>query len=215
MKRTPPGLILSQIALIINNLVPVLGVIYLKWNLFNLILIFWLESGVVGILNLFKMFRIKGLEGLKEYGLFTVGYGSFMIVHYIFLMIGALLTGYLHHLDLRDGLFGPIWRNHSIIYALISMIISHSISFLFNFLGNQEYLATNIGEQMFKPFHRVLLIQATILGAAAIMIFFKYNEPVIALIIMTLIKTMIDLKAHRNEHPYQVIDNKVKMKSIN
>ena len=41
----------SVLLLIGANLVPLIGVLFFKWDIFSIMLLYWLESGVVGFLN--------------------------------------------------------------------------------------------------------------------------------------------------------------------
>jgi hypothetical protein len=43
------------LTLLVNNLIPLFGVLYLDWELYSIILIYWLENAVIGIFNVPKM----------------------------------------------------------------------------------------------------------------------------------------------------------------
>ena len=45
----------SVLLLIVANLVPLYGVFFLDWQIFPILLLFWMENVVVGIFNVFKM----------------------------------------------------------------------------------------------------------------------------------------------------------------
>lgn len=49
----------SVIALILSNSIPLIGVFFWQWNLFNIVLIYWLETGVMGFYNIFKIRMAK------------------------------------------------------------------------------------------------------------------------------------------------------------
>jgi hypothetical protein len=47
-------------SLILANILPLLGVLYLEWSLYSILLLFWLESGVIGLFNILKMLTAQG-----------------------------------------------------------------------------------------------------------------------------------------------------------
>ena len=49
-------------ALIIANLVPLVGVLWFGWDVWGILIIYWLENGIVGLFNVLKMRRAEGPE---------------------------------------------------------------------------------------------------------------------------------------------------------
>lgn len=49
----------SVIALILANTVPLMGVLFWQWNLFNIVFLYWLETGIMGFFNIFKIQMAK------------------------------------------------------------------------------------------------------------------------------------------------------------
>ncbi len=49
----------SVITLILSNIVPVLGVIFMGWQAFAVLFLFWFENIVIGISNVFKMAAVS------------------------------------------------------------------------------------------------------------------------------------------------------------
>ena len=49
-------------ALIIANLVPLVGVLWFGWDVWGILIIYWLENGIVGLFNVLKMRRAEGSE---------------------------------------------------------------------------------------------------------------------------------------------------------
>lgn len=47
-------------SLILANILPLLGVLYLEWSLYSVLLLFWLESGVIGLFNILKILIAQG-----------------------------------------------------------------------------------------------------------------------------------------------------------
>jgi hypothetical protein len=193
MKRYP------VVSLILANLVPVLGVIFLNWSLFSIMFFYWLESAVIGIYNVPKMLMAQVSEGINPQAtkssalfilakipavaFFIIHYGIFMLVHGIFVF----------------ALFGPADLTASaVLLGIASLAISHGVSFKVNFVDEQEYQKVNLPQQMFAPYPRIIVMHLTIISCAFIV--GLIGSPRIALVIMVLLKTGIDVLAHLREH---------------
>lgn len=94
----------SAILLIVVNLIPIVGIAFLKWNPFDILILYWLESIVIGIFNFFRIIfaqdygyssHIKGISNvisnlfiafffLFHYGIFVSGHGFFLYFGGIF-----------------------------------------------------------------------------------------------------------------------------------
>lgn len=188
----------SVVSLILVNLIPAYGVLYLHWELFYILFLYWLESAIVGFYTVLKILKAQGKgpsnfeindKPAEEYSktfvvfFFIMHYGIFMAVHVGFLFV----------------LFKPkVFYPHEILAAFIFLFISHGVSFVFNFLGDKEYQKTSVGQQMMQPYARILVMHITVLlgGLAAKTI----GAPPVALISLVVLKTAIDLSAHIMEH---------------
>ena len=101
----------------------------------------------------------------------------------------------LVHAVFLFAFFGPagmsLWQ---LALAGISPLISHFISYRQNFIGQEEYKKTTLSAQLFAPYARVVVMHVTILFGAFLTA--RYGTPVYALLILTLLKTLVDLAAH-------------------
>ena len=50
----------AVVALIVANAIPLFGVLFLGWNVWNILIMYWLENGIVGVFNVLKMLRAEG-----------------------------------------------------------------------------------------------------------------------------------------------------------
>ncbi len=55
----------SALALVLVNLIPLLGAIFLGWNAFDVIFLYWLENIVVGFYTVIKMLFARGRSETK------------------------------------------------------------------------------------------------------------------------------------------------------
>lgn len=186
----------SLLILIGANLVPLLGVIFGGWDILILLLLFWLENGIIGIFNIFRMMlaqRTPNLSNWQNFVLipfFVVHYASFMIGHGLILLAFFTLTNFKHGYDFEQA-FPEVW------IGVVGLIFSHGYSFVRNFLMRREYMNVTMLQQMGKPYSRVIVMQFTlIIGAFVVM---KYHNQVYTMAALVLLKIGFDIKFHLRE----------------
>lgn len=181
---------LSTVFLIVSNLIPLFGAIYLGWNVGAIIVLYWLENVVIGIFNVIKIMSLPAHRAAKigSSTFFSVHYGIFTLVHGVFVFTmfeGASLD------EVWGGGNGMFW-------AALGLMLSHSLSLLVNFYGKQEYKTSNVGRQMFAPYGRVVVLHMVIIFGG--MLVQSLGSPLPALIIMIVLKILIDLGLHNVSH---------------
>jgi len=199
----------AVVALVVANLIPLIGVLFFGWSVWNILVIYWLENGIVGLINVLKMsvatgdevtpgvtFMVNGRPATSatKMGLipfFIVHYGIFWFVHGIF----VLTLPAFFSLMSDDGMtldLGPV------VFAAVGVAISHGLSFWGNLLHGGEYRRTAAAALMFAPYKRLVALHITIIfGAFAVMF---TGAPAAAVAVLVAIKTAIDLGLHLAEH---------------
>ncbi len=206
--------------LLIANAIPLVGVVFLGWDLFAILVLYWIESGIVGALNIAKMamagtgkmpanVTVRGgnmtsLTGMKAFAIpfFVMHYGIFWVVHGVFVLFGLpLMTGAFGGGGFSGSLGSPLDAFRSLpLVALgaVGLTASHLVSFLVNYIGRREYERTNPISQMLAPYARVFVLHFTIvLGAVVVGLL---GSPIALLLILVAVKTLIDLGLHLAEH---------------
>lgn len=173
----------SAFVLILTNLVPLFGVLFLGWNISALVLIYWTENISVGFFNVLKMLMIGAYK--KEAALlfmvpfFLFHYGFFTIIQGVFIFV----------------FFGL--PKSAVIVPAIVLFFGHGFSFFDNFFLKRAYETRELGKQMFAPYKRVAVMQAVvILGAFGIKLL---SAPIIAVVVLVIAKMIVDLNAHSSE----------------
>ena len=197
----------AVVALIVANLIPLVGVLFFGWSVWNILIVYWLENGIVGVFNVLKMATAQGTglpEGLTANNrpttetrktrlipFFIVHYGLFWVVHGIFVLtLPFLFTG-------EPGSASGV-NPAAILFAAIVLGISHAVSYSWNYLHGGEYRRTSAAQLMFAPYGRLLALHMTIiLGAVAIG---TTGAQSAAVAILVAIKIAIDLGLHLTEH---------------
>lgn len=182
----------SVLFLILVNIVPLVGAILFGWDVGFLMLLYWLETIVIGVFNIPKLLTSAGgrsgtplwvsLAGnLFLTAFFCVHYGMFNFGHYMF------LQGFFD--------FPPIGRD--LLIALAGLTLSHAFSLVVNWFGKAEYRTALVNEQMFKPYIRVVVMHVTIIFGG---IFAALGGGLVTLTLLIVLKTGADIAAHAITH---------------
>ncbi len=187
----------SSLVLIVANLIPVAGSVFLGWNLSDVMVLYWAESAVIGLFNIFKIIIIGRWAALFAAPFFVGHFGGFMAVHFLFIytiFIKQFQAGNAGDGELAEValLFTSLWP------ALAALFISHAFSFFANFLGRREYLGKTVNNQMSEPYSRIIFMQVVLIfGGGLTMVL---GSPVPVLLIMIVVKIVFDVKAHLKQH---------------
>lgn len=189
----------STLVLIFANMIPLFGVLFFGWSLFSIMVLYWAENVIVGMLNVPKILRAKGKSKQKLQmrinekpikttsgvlaSFFLFHYGLFTLIHGVFVFAFFSQTGSLH-----EGLF----------IAFCSLFLSHYISYKINFIGSEEYKQVSPDMLFSQPYKRMVVLHITIIfGGFFVM---TTGGGIMPLVILTLVKTGIDTMSHRFEH---------------
>lgn len=193
----------SVIALILANLVPVFGVLFLHWEVFPLMFLFWSENLIVGAFNVLKMLTANPSSPISWIGkafiipFFCFHYGMFTFVH------GMLVIGIFGgHMKSTHGLFDftPFWqamRENDLGWAILGLTVSRAVSFFTNYIGKGEYKRASLNQLMNQPYGRIMVMHFTILIGGFMMM--ALHSPIAGLILLVVLKTVFDLNSHVGE----------------
>lgn len=205
--RIGPGT--AAAGLVVANVIPLVGVLGFGWDLHSLLVVYWLESGVVGTAFIAKIRRAEGEDDPEELpsvnlndtpiasfigwrsrhlvAFFLFHYGTFWIVHGVFVFVFPSMFPGLE--PAAPGIVG---------IGTVGLLAYHVLSYWINYVGQREYERSGPVTLMLEPYRRVLVLHLTIVvGAFAIA---AIGAPVGALVVMVLVKTALDLRGHWREH---------------
>ena len=210
-------------ALVVANLLPLAGVLWFGWGVFDVLAVYWVESGVVGLLNVPKILLARGesegdatftatvngrpldLSGPDESALVdgprvyaaNVPVAAFFVVHYgIFWVVHGVFV-----------LFGlPAFAGASVgrvdvgaaLLGGAAMVASHAGSFVVNFVGREEYRDVSSARQMSAPYRRVFVLHLTVVFGASLVV--SFGSPVVLVALLVALKTGFDAVSHLREH---------------
>jgi hypothetical protein len=194
----------SVLVLIAANLVPIYGALALGWQVFPILLLFWIENVIVGLFNVLKMVscspRVPLQWAAKVFAIpfFCVHYGMFTLVHGMF-VIGLFGGYFLSGADFPDpASFLRSLADLHIGWGVLALLLSHSVSFALNYIGKGEFRKATVSGLMGQPYGRVVVLHLTILfGGFGAM---ELGSPVFVLVLLIALKTFVDVQAHLREH---------------
>jgi len=173
----------------------------LGWKVFPLVLLYWLENVVVGGFNVARLLLAQPREPAYWAGklflipFFVVHFGMFTYIHGV-LVVALFGPKGTAPFDLLGTVPQAIRANH-LGWAVVSLVVSHGLSFYLNYLGNGEYQRASLNALMMQPYSRVVVLHLTVLFGGWIVM--AVGSPLLALVLLAVVKTAADLRAHTAE----------------
>jgi hypothetical protein len=191
----------SVLALIAANLFPLAGVAFLHWEIFPLLLFFWLENLVIGFYTVIRMLLIPGssaspAQKISLIPFFCLHYGIFTLVHgvFIFAVFGGLFDNAspASSAAWAGSLFTQVGWGGAILF------LSHGVSLWRNYIGEGEYKRATLNQVMGQPYSRVIILHLTIIFGSFLVM--RLGSPLAGLALLVVLKTALDLRSHLREH---------------
>ncbi|MFH1023224.1 MAG: DUF6498-containing protein [Planctomycetota bacterium] len=214
----------SAWALVAANLIPLVGVLLLGWNVAFLVVLYWAENLVIGGFNVLKMaFAPAGnlgelLRKLLVIPFFIVHYGGFCAVHGVFVMMltgsdggggggadpfafsGHAWWGPLIFVQLLIGVVASVVKlvGRDLVIPLTALGISHAVSFVQNYVSGGERFRKTASDLLYAPYGRIVVLHVTILAGAVPVMLLK--SPLPLLVVLVVLKIVLDLVFHTKHH---------------
>jgi hypothetical protein len=205
------------LALLAANAIPLFGVLFLGWDAFSIVLLYWTENVVIGFYNILKMVFAAVPHPAAHLGklffipFFMVHYGGFTAVHGFF-VLALFHKGEgpsMGHMDwpcflvFVQMLFNVIGYAYSIIppqvrMAVLALFASHGVSFVQNYLLKGEYATAKPDKLMGSPYGRVVVMHVAIIAGGFLTM--AIGSPAPLLVVLVLLKTVLDVSLHNREH---------------
>ena len=176
----------------IGNIVPLFGVLFLDWDLGNIIILYWIENIIIGLWNIPRILG-AGKSSLPEKlftsAFFTVHYGGFCAIHGVFI-IGLANHSFFngsHDVDLNFKVF----INNSLIFGALMMFLTIGWEFYTKYIKNGDYQNWKASKAMGAPYPHIIVIHLGLFVGAFTVSFLGSS---IALLIFLIIgKSMIEI----------------------
>lgn len=229
----------SAVSLIATNFIILVCMLFFGWNWGLILILYWAESGVIGFYTILKMLYVKKVGNLRigsgrssramketrslgaakavTIPFFMLHFGGFMLGHFIFVILVAGIISALGNIGgeatavewLSDMFVGLLM----LLFGLFSLFVSHGISFYTNYLKKKEYEHKTLGEVMFSPYRRIIIMHLSIFaisflalpvfGVIGLVSLISTHLAWILLAIVSILfiagKTFVDLASHAAE----------------
>lgn len=184
--------------LLISNLVTIVFALAERWNVGNVLIVFWIQCVFIGIFNLLRMLNVsnKAIEDISvqdpnkpanpNNAMMTKVVFIIFFVMFYWAFLGGLLGGIIS-LYFVKKLTGEIHAGSIAIVALL-FLANHTYSY---FKSREKDKEASISILLFYPFLRVIPMQAITYAYLAF--------PQAALAVFLIAKTFVDLKSYHWE----------------
>jgi len=201
----------SLLSLVFANSIPLWGVLFLGWDVFLILVLYWAENLIIGFYNILRMLyaRKEGasshLKKLYLIPFFVLHYGAFIAGHGFIIL--ALFSGSkslfpqegqwvfpLIFLQLLINVVKNLYMiiPYSMFLPLSAMVISHGITFVSKYILKKKYLSTDPRQLMNWPYPKIIFMHITIIAGAFLLMLM--NSPVALIVALVVVKTIIDVK---------------------
>ncbi len=178
------------------NLIPVGGVLFLGWQASQILLLYWVENLIVGVLALSRILTARGVlpppPGQKADSraatgcFFIVHYGVFTLVHGVFAVILAVRLAGDAMTMWTQTLGDPAF--HALVLAAA---VFQTIAMIRDWWLSGLWRTSSPLEEMFRPYGRIVVMHVTVLGAAWAMA--GLGAPAWAVLILCLAKAALEV----------------------
>ncbi len=175
------------------DLFPIYGVIAFGWNAVPLVMLYWMENIIAGVLTIPRIFisgaTFGGLGFLLgaflsvffvfHYGLFCLVHGTFLIV-FIAFGDGSIASTQPMMMDLWGMFQFGLHSAAHVEYFVYAIIAFQALVFLWEFVIKGEWKETNPMGEMFAPYGRIIVLHFAIFAGAGAL--FLLGQPIIGVL---------------------------------
>jgi hypothetical protein len=200
-------------AMVLANLIPLFGVLYLDWDVGALVVLYWSENLVIGGYTILKM--LLKARGSKRFLVlfFALHYGGFCAIHGFFVLQltrfagenwghAAAVTwpGPLALIQMPINLAQQLLASapREFLLGCLALVVSHGVSFVLVYLGQREDEHTTMKELMNAPYRRIAVLQIAIIVGGFLVV--RLGSPTGLLVALVVVKIGMDIMLHNRTH---------------
>lgn len=193
----------SVVVLILANLVPLAGVLWWGWDLFILMVLYWMETGIIGIFAIVQMAIAARWWALYLVPFFVVHFGGFMAGHLFFLLVMFGGGAPASDLSLLPETLRAQLTERGLWPAFAALAVSHTVSFVLNVarrpgpMPGRDPIARDPPQPqsvMLAPYGRIVVMHMTIIFGAIVAQ--AVGSKVGAFALLVVLKIVVDVAAH-------------------
>lgn len=175
----------SLLAIVAANLVPLVMVLLGRWGVGEVLLLYWLETGIVGAFTILKvlfasapvpahkqltMDQVFKAPSAKTLPLLVADWGLagklllsvFFAFPYVMFMIFQGLILYIY-LAIVGGYGWPLLE---VKWGLAALFAGHAVAFIVDYLAGGDFRRVGPGDCVVTPYHRLVVMQLVLAGGA-------------------------------------------------
>lgn len=185
------------------NLLPLVCAVTFGWSLPSLMLLYWAENVIVGVINVAKMIvssvnkgMAKKLSLLFDVPFFVVHYGMFCAVHGVLILVlfnGEPERSFDDPRELPFYFLQQIHLDGFLALNLLLLATLHLYRFVFEWLVPGIWRTTDPFVQMFMPYGRIIVVHIAVLVGGFIASF--AGGTWVAVLLLALLKTVLEAGA--------------------
>ncbi len=181
------GRIISILAIIITNAIPLIGVLFYHWDAKGIIYIYWLETIILCFFNIFKMETAEGKKITVDssiYGKSIASYdrsqlaGYAFFVYILYIIVYGICVFFIFKIN-------PF--NYPYKIVLLIFFIEYAIDYYFNFVKTLDYKQISPADQFGKPMVRLVFIHFLIVSGM-----FFGGSSIVAIAVLVLLKILYE-----------------------
>jgi hypothetical protein len=186
---------------LVVDLFPIYGVLAFGWNAVPLVLLYWMENIIAGVMTLPRLimsgasFGATGIfAGLVMSVFFVFHYGLFCAVHGTFLMAfvsfgnGSLADSGPIMMDIPAMFLFGMQSGLHVEYFVYAIIAFQILVFFWEFVIKGEWKDTNPMAEMFAPYSRIIVLHFAIFAGAGAL--FLLGQPMIGVLALILFRAL-------------------------
>ncbi|MFC7291182.1 DUF6498-containing protein [Hirschia litorea] len=195
------------------DLLPLIAVLTMGWGALELVLLYWLENLVIGVITVIRiLFAGVGKGNISSLftalfmgSFFTIHYGGFCLGHGVFLLtflgeVGGNSNIATSFSQLGDSAVSDIVTSMGLI-GLVGILSAKFLWELYQhvvlYVRNGEHVKAEIGDEMFAPYGRIVLLHIGIFVGAFTMA--KLGDPMIGILGLILLRAGVGVIANVSE----------------
>lgn len=186
---------------LVVDLFPIYGVLMWGWNAVPLVMLYWMENIIAGVLTIPRIF-ISGasyggiglLAGVAMSVFFVFHYGLFCAVHGTFLMAfvsmseGTLAGEPPIMMDIPAMFLFGMRSGLHVEYFVYAIIAFQVLVFFWEFVIKGEWKDSNPMAEMFAPYSRIIVLHLAIFGGAFAL--FLLGQPMVGVLALILFRAV-------------------------
>lgn len=192
-------------ALVVANLVPLIGVLFWGWDVATILVLYWVENGIVGALTVVRIMLAqqpdKGHVGdgaraplpvkALTAAFFVAHYGVFWIIHGVFVVVLTGFAGTTNRVDVLTPLFAAL-TDPVILLGGAGLLAGQTSALYYDYVRPRLYRTVSPSSQTWRPYPRMVALHFTI-TLGGVWLVGQASPPVALVGLLVLLKTAAEL----------------------